>query len=232
MDSLLGRQLQLVLLPFSQPRREHAAFYRRAAACWEEVWLSLYDQHKVEHPLFLDSLLRQDEAACIFSRKQCVGMILFRTVDFSILDYKRDSYFKEWTPGDIDKLLKHGSRAFLATFLTVHPDFRHFSPDFKFKAVLLDIMVKRFKETDTDVISGITRRDRGIHDESYKLGARLVHENVDYMDGRFQVDLVAFYRHEAVESPDGKVREISDALWAQRLDLTHHSTPSAGKAAA
>ncbi|MGZ3722015.1 MAG: hypothetical protein ACXVA9_03730, partial [Bdellovibrionales bacterium] len=75
------------------------------------------------------------------------------------------------------------------------------------------------KEGQADVISGITRRDRGIHDESYKLGAHLIHENVDYMDGRFQVDLVGFYRHRAVESPTPSVRQISDLLWAKRIDV-------------
>jgi hypothetical protein len=145
-------------------------------------------------------------------------MILFRTIDFSILDLASDSYFKEWSSTDIDTLLRQGPRAFLATYLTVHPDFRHFSQDFKFKEVLLDIMIKRFKMSDADVISGITRRDRGIHDESYKLGATLVHENVDYMDGRFKVDLVAFYRQNAAESHNPDVRRISDLLWERRLD--------------
>jgi len=220
MSQIIERNLQLVMLPFPAKNRQFATYYARAAKCWETVWLQLYDQHKIEQPLFLDHLLRQDEAAAIFTPKECVGMILFRTVDFSILDYKHDSYFKEWTPDDLELLLAHGTRAFLATFLTVHPNFRHFSDEFKFKEVLLDTMVKRFKMSDADVISGITRRDRGIHDESYKLGARLVHENVDYMGGRFQVDLVAFYRSEAVESANPKVREISDRIWQNRLDVT------------
>ncbi len=220
MPMLTSKNFQLVMLPFSSPDSAHSPYYHRAVDCWHEVWQKLFAQHKVDEPLFLDDLLRQDEAACIFTPTACVGMILFRTVDFSVLNFRKDSYFKDWTEEDIARLLKSGKRAFLATFLTVHPDFRNFSPDFKFKEVLLDIMVKRFLHSDADVISGITRRDRGIHDESYKLGASLIHENVDYMDGRFQVDLVAFYRGEATESPNPKVREISDAIWVNRLDLS------------
>ncbi|MGZ3722404.1 MAG: hypothetical protein ACXVA9_05710, partial [Bdellovibrionales bacterium] len=146
MSSLVSKNFQLVLLPLPSPDIRFASYYQRAANCWEEVWLKLFDEYKVEHPLFLDNLLRQDEAACIFTPKGCVGLILFRTIDFAVLDYRRDSYFKEWSEQDIGELLKHGSRAFLATFLTVHPDFRAFSKEFKFKEVFLDIMIKRFKE--------------------------------------------------------------------------------------
>jgi hypothetical protein len=218
--SLIEKNLQLVMLPFSNPHAHFANYYQRATSCWEEVWLDLFSHHKVEHPLYLDGMLRQDEAACIFTPTACVGMILFRTLDFSIINYRRDSYFKEWTDGDLETLLRHGKRVFLATYMTVHPDFRHFSPHFKFKEVLLDLMVKRFLLSPADVISGVTRRDRGIHDESYKLGATLIHENVDYMDGRFRVDLVGFYRHEVNESPNLKVREVSDVIWQKRIDLT------------
>lgn len=220
MLSLEQRRLKLAMLPLNNLQAEHADLYRQAMSCWENVWLGLYDQHRVEQPLFLDHLLRQDEAACIFTPKGCAAMILFRTLDFNILNFRRDSYFKEWTDEDLKMLLKNGKRTFLTTFLTVHPDFRNFSPEFKFKELLLNIMVKRFVESPADVISGVTRRDRGIHDESYKLGARMVHENVDYMSGRFKVDLVAFYRDEVRENDNPVIRELTNQLWKERLDVT------------
>lgn len=218
MNSLDVSQLRLVLLPLRSPVPSLAAEYRAAQACWEDVWLGLYDQHRVEQPLFLDHLLRQDEAACLFVGDRCVGMILFRTVDFALMDYGRDSYFKEWESPDRATLLRFGSKVFLTTFLTVHPDFRNFSREFKFKEVLLGIMIKRFLESSADVISGVTRRDRGINDESFKLGATLVREDVPYMGDRFRVDLVAFYRSDARESTNLEVRRLCQRLWNARLD--------------
>lgn len=218
MSSLDVNDLRLVLLPLRAPVPAFADKYRAAQACWEDVWLGLYDRHGVEQPLFLDHLLRQDEAACLFVGDRCLGMILFRTLDFTVMDYGRDSYFKEWEPADRTMLLRHGSKVFLTTFLTVHPDFRNFSREFKFKEVLLNIMIKRFLASDADVISGVTRRDRGINDESFKLGATLVREDVPYMGDRFRVDLVAFYRSEARESTNLDVRRLCHRLWAERID--------------
>jgi hypothetical protein len=212
------QNLQLVMLPFRSMERAHSRYYRRAASCWQLVWQDLLRKHHLSDKIFLDQLLRHDEGACIFTQDRCVGMILFRTLDFSIMDFRADSYFKEWDSSDVANLIKHGSKAFLSTFMTVHPDFRNYSPEFKFKEVLLDLMIKRFLMSDADVISGITRRDRGIHDESYKLGARVIREDIDYMGGAFKVDLVAFYRAQAKESESPGVRKISDHLWAHRID--------------
>jgi hypothetical protein len=221
MSSLLEKNLKLVFLPLPHPRPDHLDLYRKAAACWEEVWLHLFDEFKVEQPLFLDNFLRQDEAACLFAQNRCLGMILFRTVDFDMMNYRRDSYFKEWSEKDLANLLLKGKKAFLATFMTVHPDYRHSSPELnvKLKELFMEIMIRRFKESDADVISGIARRDRGMHDESYKMGAHVIRENVDYMGGRFKVDLVGFYRDAAKQSPVERVRAIVDNLWKERLEV-------------
>jgi len=230
MSRLVEKQFQLVMLPFRPMEASWATYYQRAAACWEQVWLGLYEATKFPGPLFLDSLLRQDEAACIFTPTECVGMILFRTVDFRIMDFRKDSYFKEWNEEDLRKLLKHGSRVFVTSYLTVHPDFRNFSPQVKFKSVLLDLMIKRFLPSDADVISGVTRRDRNINDETYRLGAEVVCAERDYMEGRFKVDLIAIHKKNAVESLDPHVRALSDSIWNNRLD--HLQTPPATLVAA
>ncbi len=222
-SSLSINKFRLCLLPLSHPPIEAIPQLREATACWEKVWLDLFDQHQIGQPLFLDQLLRQDEAAAIFTDDTCVGMILFRTVDFAVLNYRRDSYFKDWSDADISQLTFHGTRVFVASYLTVHPDFRGYSTTLKFKEVLLDIMIKRFFDTRADVISGITRRDRGIHEESYRLGAQVVREDVGYMENHFRVDLVAFYRHRAKESQNPQVSAFSNHLWERRTDFTNRA---------
>ncbi|MBX3022321.1 MAG: hypothetical protein KF799_11665 [Bdellovibrionales bacterium] len=227
MISLDERRLKLAMLPLNFRDRQYSSLYRQAMSCWEQVWGDLFLRHNVEHPLFLDQLFRQDEAACIYSGERCAALILFRTYDFEFIDYRHDSYFKEWNEGDLEVLLRHGKKVFATTYLTVHPDFRSFNDELKFKEVLLNLMIKRFKDSDADVISGVTRRDRGIHDESYKLGARLVRENVPYLGGRFNIDLVAFYKHEVNESQNPTVREICDRLWASKIDLAPNTAQKA-----
>lgn len=231
MSDLKLRHLNLVFLPLRSPAPEYSAHYRAAVDCWEKVWSGLFRNHGVDQPLYLDQLFRQDEAACIFSGDRCAALILFRQFDFGIVDFRRDSYFKEWSSGDLEKLMAHGQKVFATTYLTVDPDFRSFRDGLKFKEILLDIMIKRFKVSNADVISGVTRRDRGIHDESYRLGAEVVRENVEYMDNRFKVDLVAFYRHAAIESINPEVKSLTNRLWASRVEAGPATSISTAKAA-
>jgi hypothetical protein len=217
----LYKNMSLAFLPLNHPQREFGPLYHSASQVWREVWSKVNERFNLPTPAYLDNLLRQDEAACIFDGTKCIAMILFRIVDFSILDYSGDSYFKEWSKTDIEKLVAEGSRVFISSYLTVDPNFRNFAPDLKFKAILLNIMIKRFLESEADVIAGITRRDRDINGESFKLGADLVNEDVAYFDGRERVDLVCFYRSKAVESENPAVREFTNTLWKSRLDPAH-----------
>ena len=74
--------LRLALLPLRSLNTQCTSLYRQVSECWQNVWQQLYDQTQIKTPLTLDQLLRQDEAAGIFTQTQCVGMILFRVVDF------------------------------------------------------------------------------------------------------------------------------------------------------
>lgn len=224
MSKNITENLQLVMLPYRKMAAEWSSYYRLATECWEDVWSSLFEATNLPGPLFLDNLLRQDEAACIFTPTACVGLILFRTVNFSIMDFRKDSYFKEWDEQDLKKLLRFGNQVFVTSYLTVHPEFRNFNPHVKFKSVFLDIMAKRFLESEADVISGITRCDRGINDETYKLGAETVCANRDYLDGRFKVDLIAISKNMVIQSPDPHVRQLSDFLWKNRIDYMPKKT--------
>jgi len=231
MSDLELRRLNLIFLPLRSTPPEYASQYKAMIECWEAVWGALFQNHQVNQPLYLDQLFRQDEAACVFSGDRCAALILFRTYDFNVIDFRRDSYFKEWEPEDLNKLLAHGRRVFATTYLTVHPDYRSFSDEFKFKELLLNIMIKRFNASHADVISGVTRRDRGIHDESYKLGAEVVHENVSYMGDRFKVDLVAFYKKAAKESSNPAVKTLTNRLWDSRIEATKELTKNLIKTA-
>lgn len=230
MISLHERSLKLAFLKLPHPDEQHIELYRKALDCWAQVWGHLFEEFQVNQQVFMDAFLRQDEAACLFYRDECIGMILFRTLDFDLLDYSRDSYFKDWTEADLNNLLMRGKKVFIASYMTVHPDYRHTSPElnFKFKELFMEIMVRRFLESGADVISGIARRDRGMHDESYKMGAHLIRENMDYMGGKFKVDLVGFYRNAVQHSPIEPVRAVAESLWRRKIDLPpHHASKKA-----
>lgn len=218
MNAMVNDEFRLILLPLAKPEAEYAWYYRRALDCWETVWRAFFNQFQDGQPFFIDNFLRQDEAACLFTESTCAALITFRMVDFSIMDYRNDSWFRLWSESDLDKLFQCGKKIFVASHITVHPEFRRYSPDLKLKEILLDVMIQRFLESSADVIAGMTRRDRGIHDEAYKLGATMIRDKVAFLEGVY-ADLVAFFRHEAHVSERAHVRAMSDALWSNRVDL-------------
>lgn len=220
MSSLSKSNLRLVMLPLAKPNVGFKKLYDSATLCWTEVWRQVYKNFSVEGPLFTDNLTRQDESACIFDADRCVGMLLFRSIDFSRFDFKQDSYFKEWENSDLERIFRHGSRFFITSYMSVLPEYRAYSPDFRFKELLFNFMIYRFLETQDDSILIMARRDRAINDEGVRRGGYLVRENVSYFSGRERVDLVAIPRTTAKVSDNKDALEAGHYLWSQRLDLT------------
>lgn len=213
------------MLPLKTPQADFKVYYGRALECWLEVWSGVQQNFKLPGPLFSDAFTRQDEAACLFTETRCAGMMLFRTIDLSLMDYRHDSYFRDWKPEDIAQLRRHGDKVFMAVYLTVHPDFRNFSPEVKFKQVLIDILTRRFLNSDADMISAMARRERGINTESLKLGAEMIRADVSIFNGLEQVDLMVYPRAQTRMYDDLAVRRFSDELWSRRLDWKAPALP-------
>jgi hypothetical protein len=225
MQKLTERDFRLIMLPLKNPKSEWAPYYRQALQCWIEVWQKVQQNFNLTGPLFTDGFTRQDEAACLFTETRCAGMMLFRTIDFQLMDYQKDSYFRDWTPEDISQLRRHGSKVFMAVYLTVHPEFRNFSPTLKFKQVLIDILTRRFLDSDADMISAMARCERGINDESLKLGAEFVRQDVSIFNGLEKVDLMVYPRAKTHMYTDPVVRQFSDDLWQRRMDWMLPESP-------
>lgn len=217
------------LLPLRPPLLAYSELYREAYRCWLQVWESVYRKFDIPHLFFSDNFSRQDEVSAIYLEGRCIGVTMHRIVDFSIFDFSRDSYFVDWTSEDIDKLLAHGPKIFLANHLAVDPAFRNFRENLHFKCVFMNFVGRRFLETDCDTVGMITRRDRAVNDESTKIGSTLIRGNADYLKGKDKVDLVAVYRKDVkIVHPEPETQKFCDYLWNNRRDLTHQTLSDAG----
>ncbi len=209
---------QLFMLPIKNPLPQWQHQYKLAMKTWLNVWNKVNENFALPGPLYTDGYCRQDEAATLFYGEECAGMLLFRTMDFSALNYRLDSYFKDWTDSDIEHLLSHGPKVFAAVYLSVAPEYRNFHPELKFKQVLMNIMIRRFLNSDAHVIANVSRIDRGINDEGHKLGAYSIRANVPFFGGKDHVDLVAYPRNKAKEYSEPLIRQFTDSLWSRRMD--------------
>jgi hypothetical protein len=219
------------MLPLRAPIKAWAPLYKSGYALWEQVWLGVHKRFQVPTPFFMDGLMRHDEGEFIFKGNECVAILLFRTYDFDLLNFRRDSYFKEFTDLDMQRVLNGGKRVFAATYLTVNPAYRGFHPDVRFKQVLMNIMIRRFLESDAHVIMNVARRDRDLNHEAMALGGIMLRENVDYFSGREKVDLIYYTRQSAHESNHPVMRPFVDELWTNRRDWKHLQPAASGKAA-
>lgn len=213
------------MLPIRAPQPQWRRLYRSAFALWTEVWEGVHNRFEMPGGFFTDAFGRHDEAACVFEAETCVAILLFRTMDFSFLDYRRDSYFREFSELDLRRMLAHGTRLFAGTYLTVNPDYRGFHPEVRFKQVVMNVMIRRFLEGDGDVIVNIARRDRDLNKEAMGLGGILLRENVEYFSGRERVDLIYYTRQSVRESDNPILTRFVDQLWSERLDWRKRVLP-------
>lgn len=229
MDTLNTHKFKLFMLPLRSPEAAWRERYSQAYALWERVWLGVHQRFQVPGHFFMDAFFRHDEAASIFDGDTCVALLLFRTFDFSLVNFRRDSYFKEFTDLDLQRLLSAGPRTFAATNLTVAPEYRAFHPDVRFKQVVMNIMVHRFLQSPADTIINVARRDRDLNKEALGLGGIMLRENVDFFSGREKVDLVYYTRDSVHLTEQPTLLRFANILWEQRTDW--QTGISSGKAA-
>jgi len=213
--------LRLIMLPLNQPVEGYRDLYDSTKDTWCSVWAKVNERFLIKGELFTDHLNRQDESATLYDGDKCAGILLFRTLDFAHFDYRHDSYFKDWTDNDVKQALSHGSRVFITSYMSVLPEYRNFSPHYKFKELLFNFMINRFLDSRADTILITARRDRGINDEGVARGGYILRDNVPFFDGLERVDFVAIPRATAKLSSNPAAREVAAYLWNHRLDLTY-----------
>ncbi|WP_394841285.1 hypothetical protein LZC95_29970 [Pendulispora brunnea] len=168
---------------------------REAYACWQRVWRETFRQLDGTASLFSDDFTRQDEIGALFSGEECIGLTAYRFIDLSEPSARDDSYFKVW-PGELlDEVLARALRVCVGSNLTVAEGWRGNLNGLRVSEVLLELAVRRFQESDADVMLGTMRNNRGMNRVSYRLGARPLRERVVHHG--VEVDLVAWGRPRA-----------------------------------
>jgi hypothetical protein len=219
MKSLFHHDFSLYMMPLRNLHPQWKKQYSSALDCWTRVWKPIHEHFHVHGPMNIDGFLRQDEGMFLFYKGKCMSLLLFRVMDFGILDFSLDSYFKDWPEEALDKMLHLGKRVFLCNNLTVDPAYRNYHPQLKFKQFCMNIMIRRFQQTNSDLMINMSRRDRGVNDEGFKRGGHLLASDVLIYDGQEHVDLVYFTRKAVKESRDSLVlSNFTDHLWDSRHD--------------
>jgi hypothetical protein len=181
-----------------------------AYQCWSDVWKQTFAELEGRSGLPSDDFTRQDEIGTLFHGYECVALFFSRRVDLSSPLAQDDSYFSVWPKEARQAACARGSRVWVSSNITIHPNWRK-PANLSLSRLLCALIIERFLLSDADVLVGTMRNDRSMNTVTYGLGAQPLVRNVIHHG--VPVDLVAFYRQDCVRQPlDERTEALVQAL--------------------
>lgn len=165
----------------------------RAHECWQETWGAMLRDLDGAELRFADDFSRQDEIGALFRGDECVGVSAYRFVDLSLSWHRCDSYFAAWPPSLLERMAAITPRVCIGSNLVVAPAWRGAIRPMRVSEMLLALAVRRWQESDAQIMVGTMRNDRRMNDVSYRMGAVPLRTNVRHHN--VAVDLVVFTRN-------------------------------------
>ncbi|MEO6954988.1 MAG: hypothetical protein ABI321_24525 [Polyangia bacterium] len=184
------------LLDPRNPSRSTLHRLNSAYDCWHESWSAMLEQLDGNALTHADDFSRQHQIGALFHGDDCAGVSAFRWVDPSVPFNLEDSYFSPWPRPMLRRVLGGMTRVCIGSNLVVAPEFRGTIDGSRVSEMLLSLAVRRFHESDAQLMVGTMRNDRRMNDLSYRLGARPILQGANHHN--VEVDLVIFERSAAV----------------------------------
>lgn len=218
---LLKSSHELYVFRGTPTNEAHLGAYLKAFDCWKEVWEKVYrEEMKLSHAHFSDDFLRQDEIIALFTEGKCVGMAFMRFCDLSLRPFQQDSYFRYWPQDKIEEVLRMGSRVSLASYFTVHPDFRQMREPICWKELLLSLFIDAYCEHDVDIMITAARKLRSNEKLCQKLNAKVLAENVPFtIDGKEVGELtdLVFWPRAKIALKSEPMEALRKEIWNKRI---------------
>ena len=163
-----------------------------AYECWKDAWGAMLRRLDNTELSFADDFSRQDEIGALFDGDECIGLSGYRWLDLSLAFNRADSYFAPWPLDALDAIARSSPRVCVGSNLVVSSVGHGRMGAVKVSEALLALAVRRFQESNAQVLLGTMRNDRSMNAHAYRLKARaLAH---DVYSHNVLVDLVVFDR--------------------------------------
>lgn len=214
--------LSLILCPIREPDPEYKYYYEQIYSCWNLVWEAAYNEVKFKNEnetLKSDAFTRQDFAAAIFHKNQCIAFILFRHIDLDLPSTEKDSFFQQWSEIHRKAVAKIGSRFLICGNLGVLPSFRQKSLGVSLKDLMGAIICEITLQSKVDATLSTPRRDRNVHEAAYRSGAIAIAQDISWGCG-IQIDLVAFCDKNLQQQKNHHLSELMANLWLNKLVIS------------
>jgi len=199
---------------------EQKTYYQKAYELWKNVWEATFrelDNYRGKLPS--DDFTRQHEIFTLFNKDQCIALICIRYMETDNPAVWSDSYFKPW-PKEAKEAFRFGKNLLIASYITVHPEYRGRTGDISVKELLVHASLEYVLRTrDLDGITGIVRDDKAMDRLLYECGAVPLVKGVLYHN--VPVDLVGLFpKKYPTGAPDRYMALIDKLLEGATIDTT------------
>ena len=175
-----------------QIRDEELASYNQTFDLWYKIWIETRKEVDAALGTPSDNFARQSEILALFVGDQPIGMICHRYVDIRQTCVIKDSFFSStiWPEEVKQKLPALGATFVLGSHVFIDPAYRKSASGLPTKNILCALSFAHLNGTRPDVVLGMMRKDKSMHDIFYKSGAIMLHGDTNWY--QIPVDLVAF----------------------------------------
>lgn len=218
--------LQLYLLSGSKIDHHYREIYEKTYICWKEVWQHVYESEMQQnHKFFSDDFQRQEKIISLFAGSRCVGMAFVRSIDLSLLSVREDSCFRYWPQESLENILQLSSNIAIASYFTIHQEFRKMKLGVCWKTLLLSLFVQNFHESQTDIMVTAARKMKSNEKLCYKLGAKPIASSLPYwIEDEKQVNEetvdIIYWDKTPLKLEDPLLMSLKKRIWENKIDAT------------
>lgn len=226
---ILPADFKLFILPGNMRRPEYREIYQEAYGCWKEIWDKVYkEEMKYTRKCHSDDFSRQEQIVTIFSGGKCAGLAMVRFIDLGLGPALEDSYFRFWPPETLKKVLGMTEQVAVASFFTVHPDFRQMKTGFCMKTLLLSLFLENFNHSQADIMITAARKVTSNEKLCSKLGSKVLTEKIPYLiDGHPVPNEIAdliYWEKKSVGPVNEQLEFLKKSLWKNRVIIVNEIT--------
>jgi hypothetical protein len=216
--------LQLYILSGSNINPNYRDIYEKTYICWKEVWQYVYESEmKQNHKFFSDDFQRQEEIISLFAGNSCVGMAFVRSADLSLKPVREDSCFRFWPQDSMENILSLSPNIAIASYFTIHQDFRKMKLGLCWKTLLLALFVQNFHESQSDIMVTAARKIKSNEKLCYKLGAKPISSSLPYwIDDEKQVNEetadIVYWDKTPLTIDDLLISSLKERIWENKIN--------------
>lgn len=210
--------LRLVILPGRNSTSETKEMYDSAYETWKLVWKQTLLELDGSDTLFSDHFTRQDYFFAVFHRQLCVASVSFRRIDPSSIVHSDDSWFKPWPREAVNEFGKTYSNALMASWLTIHPNYRKSDGDpylssLELSRRAIEMMSFFMLDAQADITFAAARNNRSVNKLCLYGGCQVYKPNVIHHG--VEVDLITWVPRDLIRAVE-TFPKVSHELWNSR----------------